>query len=104
MYPSKITILKGKTVEDPKGKWKKVEILLELTLSEKDDVELAKEYADTLLSAWLNSKPRGNARSPLKQANPENKGKKICKFEGCSKEIDARYSFCFIHFKRVTGR
>ena len=100
MYPSKITILKGKTIEDPKGKWQKEEILLELTLSEKDDVELAKQYADTLLSAWLNSPKQPQP----KQANPENKGKKICKFEGCNKAIDPKYSFCFIHFKKVTKR
>ena len=53
MNVSKITISKGKTVEQPKNQWKKLEYVIELTLSEKDDVEVAKQYAEMLLDTWL---------------------------------------------------
>lgn len=52
MHPSKLIVVKGRTVET-KGKWEKKEYTLEITLSEGDDIELAKQYAQTLLESWL---------------------------------------------------
>lgn len=53
MNVSKITISKGKTIEEPKNQWKKLEFTIEIVLSEKEDPEVAKEMADLLLDAWL---------------------------------------------------
>lgn len=101
MFCSKIIIVKGLTKEDrEQKKWVRVEYTLEMVLREGENPELAKQYADTLLSAWLKE-----AKQPQqKQVNEPSIGKKICAFEGCSKEIDPKYSFCYNHFKRVTRR
>lgn len=50
---SKLTVLKGRTLEHPKNKWSKVELTIEILLTEKEDPELAKELADLLLDSWL---------------------------------------------------
>lgn len=94
MHVSKIIINRGITKENPiEKKWERLEYTIEMVLREGENPELAKEHASTMIEAWFNSNP--------KQANPENKAKKICKFEGCSKEIDARYSFCYPHFQKI---
>lgn len=52
MYPSKITVTKGRTTERNK-KWSKLEYTIEMVLSEKDNPEECREYASILLDAWL---------------------------------------------------
>lgn len=53
MNVSKVVISKGASIENPRGKWKRVQFTVELELTEKDDPELAKSLADTLLDTWL---------------------------------------------------
>jgi len=53
MNVSRLTILKGRTIEHPKNKWSKIELTIEIELSETEDPEEAKLLADTLLDSWL---------------------------------------------------
>jgi len=52
MYPSKIIIIKGRTIEKP-PKWEKAEFTIEVVLERGDDIEQAKQMCDVLLEAWL---------------------------------------------------
>lgn len=99
MNVSKITVLKGRTVEK-KGEWKKVEYGLEIDLNPQDSPELARTMGDTLLDSWLKENEGGN--SPQKDGAKSDK--KTCAFSGCSKEIDPKYRFCYEHFQKIRGR
>ena len=52
MYPSKIVILKGKSVKKDK-KWIRTEFTIEMVLTEGDNIEQAKAVCDVLLESWL---------------------------------------------------
>jgi len=52
MYPSKITVSKSLTKEKNK-QWDRAEFSIEMTLSDGDDIQVAKDWASSLLDTWI---------------------------------------------------
>ena len=99
MFISKLNFKKGIS----KGKYKEPmewkEAQIEFTLNEGEDPETAKSVADIFFDSWGLS---GESKIAPKENNPKAPNqKKICAFEGCNKEINPRYRFCYEHFQKV---
>ena len=100
MFVSKLNFKKGIS----KGKYKEPmewkEAQIEFTLNEGEDPETAKSVADIFFDSWgLTGKTEIITQEKPKAPNTPNQ-KKICAFEGCNKEINPRYRFCYEHFQK----
>lgn len=76
--------------------WQEAQI--EITLNEGDNPDLARETANTYFKAWGLS-----GETTIKTEKSSNQ-KKICAWEGCNKEIDSQYRYCYEHFQKVRNR
>lgn len=73
------------------------EASIEITLCENDSPDMARELADTLFKSWgLEGETTIKPNIPAKTNS-----KKICAWEGCSKEIDPKYRYCYKHFQQI---
>lgn len=98
MHISRLLFKKGISEREGKNEslaWRECEI--EITLNQGDNPDLARETAETLFDAW-NLK----GKITVKQAPKE--GKKTCAWDGCNKQVDAKYKFCWTHFQQIRGK
>lgn len=49
----RLCVEKARTIEEPKGVWKKIGYIVEIHLEPNENVEDARGYAEMLLTAWL---------------------------------------------------
>ena len=98
LHISRLLFKKGISEREGKNEsmqWKECEI--EITLNQGDNPDLARETAETLFDAW-------GLKGKVTVKNPESTSKKTCAWEGCDKQVDAKFKYCYPHFQQIRGK